>query len=64
MQPVDNLTDIDASETQEWIDALDAVIKQEGPQRAHFLMEQLIDKARRSGAYRQPDHHRIRHVRP
>ena len=51
MQPVDNLTDIDASETQEWIDALDAVIKQEGPQRAHFLVEQLIDKARRSGAY-------------
>ena len=51
MQPVDDLTDIDASETQEWIDALDAVIREEGPQRAHFLVEQLIDKARRSGAY-------------
>ena len=51
MQPVDNLTDIDASETQEWIDALDAVITEEGPQRAHFLLEQLIEKARRSGAY-------------
>ena len=51
MQPVDNHSDIDAGETQEWIDALDAVIKQEGPERAHFLLEQLIEKARRSGAY-------------
>ncbi|PID60975.1 MAG: pyruvate dehydrogenase (acetyl-transferring), homodimeric type [Gammaproteobacteria bacterium] len=42
--------DIDAEETQEWLDALEAVIQQEGPGRAHFLLEQLIDKARRSGA--------------
>ena len=43
-------TDIDALETQEWVDALVAVIEQEGVERAHFLLEQLIDKARRSGA--------------
>jgi len=44
------LADIDAIETQEWVDALAAVIEQEGVERAHFLLEQLIDKARRSGA--------------
>jgi pyruvate dehydrogenase E1 component len=44
------LADIDALETQEWVDALAAVIEQEGVERAHFLLEQLIDKARRSGA--------------
>jgi pyruvate dehydrogenase E1 component len=43
--------DPDAFETQEWLDALEAVIEREGPERAHFLLEKLIDKARRSGAY-------------
>jgi pyruvate dehydrogenase E1 component len=44
------IPDIDAVETQEWVDALVAVIENEGVERAHFLLEQLIDKARRSGA--------------
>ena len=44
-------TDIDPQETQEWVEALEAVLDQEGVERAHFLLEQLIDKARRSGAY-------------
>ncbi len=44
-------SDPDAQETQEWIDALDAVIEQEGPERAHFLLEVLMDRARRSGAH-------------
>ena len=43
--------DPDALETQEWLDALDAVLEREGPERAHFLLERLIDQARRSGAY-------------
>ncbi len=43
--------DIDPQETQEWLDALDAVLENEGVERAHFLLERLIDKARRSGAY-------------
>jgi len=42
--------DADEIETLEWLDALDAVIEQEGPERAHYLLERLIDKARRSGA--------------
>jgi len=47
----DVLKDLDPQETQEWIDALEAVIEEEGGDRAHFLLEKLIDKARRSGAY-------------
>ena len=42
--------DIDAIETQEWIEALEAVIENEGVERAHYILEQLIDKARRTGA--------------
>ena len=45
-----DLMDIDPLETQEWIDALVSVIDAEGVDRAHFLLEQMIDKARRSGA--------------
>jgi len=42
--------DIDPIETREWLDALSAVLENEGVERAHFLLEQLIDNARRSGA--------------
>ncbi len=45
------LSDDDPQETQEWLDSLDSVIKNEGPERAHFLLEQLVEKARRSGAH-------------
>ncbi len=40
----------DATETQEWLDALTSVIENEGTERAHFLLEAMIDKARRSGS--------------
>jgi len=43
------LNDIDPQETQEWYEALAAVLEADGPERAHFLLEQLIDKARHSG---------------
>ncbi|MBE0625104.1 MAG: pyruvate dehydrogenase (acetyl-transferring), homodimeric type [Burkholderiales bacterium] len=43
--------DPDTLETQEWLDALEAVMEREGAERAHYLLEKLIDKARRSGAY-------------
>ncbi|GAA5235687.1 pyruvate dehydrogenase (acetyl-transferring), homodimeric type [Verticiella sediminum] len=42
--------DDDVDETQEWLEALEAVLDREGPERAHFLLERLIDLARRSGA--------------
>ena len=43
------LPDHDPQETQEWLDALEAVIEIEGIERSHYLLERLIDKARRSG---------------
>ncbi|MBM3360817.1 MAG: pyruvate dehydrogenase (acetyl-transferring), homodimeric type [Betaproteobacteria bacterium] len=45
-----SIPDIDNQETQEWLDALNAVIETEGIERAHFLIESMIDQARRSGA--------------
>jgi pyruvate dehydrogenase E1 component len=48
--PLDaNASDIDQEETREWLDALTAVIRAEGDERAHFLLEKLIDHARQSG---------------
>ncbi|WP_323000571.1 pyruvate dehydrogenase (acetyl-transferring), homodimeric type [Denitromonas sp.] len=41
--------DPDAQETQEWLDALSGVIANEGPQRAHFLIEKLIEEGREEG---------------
>jgi pyruvate dehydrogenase E1 component len=41
--------DADAQETREWIDALSAVIEAEGPERGHFLLEQLLEQARQQG---------------
>ena len=43
------LQDTDPQETREWIEALDAVIEHEGPERAHYILEALIDQSRRSG---------------
>lgn len=45
----DSGQDIDLLETQEWLDALESVLEVEGPERAHFLIEQMIEKVRRSG---------------
>ncbi|MDO8436622.1 MAG: pyruvate dehydrogenase (acetyl-transferring), homodimeric type [Nitrosomonadaceae bacterium] len=45
------LPDIDPQETQEWLEALESVLMHEGTERAHYLLERLVEKARRSGAY-------------
>ncbi|MGX7705945.1 pyruvate dehydrogenase (acetyl-transferring), homodimeric type [Methylobacterium sp. Gmos1] len=42
--------DLDPVETQEWLDSLDGVLEVEGPDRAHFLIEQVIEGARKKGA--------------
>jgi len=43
--------DIDPIETQEWLESIDSVLRAQGPQRAHFLLEKLVDFTRRSGTY-------------
>ena len=47
----ENKSDIDATETNEWLDALTSVIQVGGHARAHFLIESLIDHARRTGIH-------------
>ncbi|MBS1186374.1 MAG: aceE [Burkholderiaceae bacterium] len=44
-------SDPDIQETREWLDALESVLENEGPERAHYLMERLVDLARRRGAH-------------
>ena len=41
--------DADSQETREWLDALEAVIEQAGPERAHYLIERLIELGHRAG---------------
>jgi pyruvate dehydrogenase E1 component len=43
--------DPDILETEEWLDALQAVLEREGPERAHFLLEKMIERARHHGAF-------------
>src|SRR2546427_2293361 len=38
--------DADPVETREWLQAFDAVLETEGPERAHFLLRRLLDHAR------------------
>jgi pyruvate dehydrogenase E1 component len=42
-------SDADPQETREWLEALQAVIAQEGPERAHYLLEQLIAMGHQTG---------------
>ena len=44
------LQDVDAEETREWLDALDAIIQREGPARASFLLERLSSRLSQAGA--------------
>ncbi len=44
-----DFVDNDPQETQEWLDALESLIEVEGDEKAHHLLEKLIDVARRSG---------------
>lgn len=45
------LKDINPEETNEWLEALENIIEEGGPKRAHYILEKLIDKARRKGTY-------------
>lgn len=48
---MNNYIDSDEVETQEWLEALDSVLENEGVERAHYILEKLVSRARRSGAY-------------
>lgn len=41
----EKITDIDPIETREWLDALQAVLNQDGEERVRFLLQELVNKA-------------------
>jgi len=45
------IDDADPVETREWLESIDSVLRVHGAERAHFLLEKIIDHTRRSGAY-------------
>jgi pyruvate dehydrogenase E1 component len=45
------MDDLDPTETREWLESIDSVIKATGAARAHYLLERVIEHTRRSGAY-------------
>jgi pyruvate dehydrogenase E1 component len=45
------IEDSDPTETREWLESIDSVLRAHGAERAHYLLERLIDYTRRSGAY-------------
>ncbi len=47
---MDQTQDLDPIETREWLDSLDGVLDVEGPDRAHFLIAQVVEEARKRGA--------------
>ncbi len=48
------VVDLDPRETAEWVEALDQVIDEAGPDRAAYLLEQLSEKARINGVELPP----------
>ena len=46
---MNKISDNDPLETQEWREALASVLEFEGPDRAHFLLDELFTEARRKG---------------
>jgi len=45
------IEDADPDETREWLESIDSVLRTQGAERAHYLLERVIDYTRRSGAY-------------
>ncbi|PJA42564.1 MAG: pyruvate dehydrogenase (acetyl-transferring), homodimeric type, partial [Lysobacterales bacterium CG_4_9_14_3_um_filter_62_6] len=43
--------DLDPQETREWVESISAVIAADGAERAHFLLERMVDETRRAGGH-------------
>ena len=46
--------DPDPRETREWIESIEAVIGAEGTERAHQILERLVDETRHVQQFREP----------
>jgi len=45
----DEYVDVDPQETAEWLESLESVLRTEGPERAQFLLDALMDRAQAAG---------------
>ena len=45
----DKPADLNPAETQEWLEALDQIIEDGGPERARYLLERLAASASKQG---------------
>ena len=52
MQNRNFFEDVDPEETREWLEALESVLEQEGPERAGWLLETLTNEAQEQGVIR------------
>ena len=48
-QLAERKVDLDPRETAEWLEALDQIVEQAGPDRVNFLLDMLTDRARENG---------------
>jgi len=44
------LNDVDPTETKEWVDALESVLREEGPERVQYILDRLNKEATKAGA--------------
>ncbi|MBB5207624.1 pyruvate dehydrogenase (acetyl-transferring), homodimeric type [Chiayiivirga flava] len=53
MNPLNDILDqdLDPTETREWTESLRAVIDSDGADRAHYLLERMVEQTRRAGAF-------------
>ncbi len=49
MKDIKDILDIDPLETQDWLDSLSALIDEKGLNRAHYIIEKLINHSRSQG---------------
>ena len=49
MAAIAKISDVDPLETTEWVESLESVIERDGVERAHFLVQTLIEEARQVG---------------
>ena len=50
----ETLQDLDPQETREWLEALDEIIEEYGPERANFIIDRLIERAHENGVVLPP----------
>ena len=53
MNPLNDILDqdLDPTETREWTESLQSIIQHDGTERAHYLLERMVDETRRAGGH-------------